>query len=178
MSESSGTDPERPGEEKRPPKPIEKVKADNEKHLKEKLEKEAKREKEKFEKDKFEKEKELKQDKNEKLEGKDIKSEKPENKDVKQENKDLKDVKPEFKEAKLENKELKPENKELKPELEKPVQEGPVDPLGGLDPKQLAQHADALEAAAQQLRHFIEKSERPDLSGGALANEPDEGDDS
>jgi hypothetical protein len=39
----------------------------------------------------------------------------------------------------------------------------------------LAQHADALEQAAQQLRHFIEEGERPDLSRGALKDEPDQG---
>ena len=93
----------------------------------------------------------------------------------------------EFKENKLENKEFKLENKELKPEAEKPLTNEGVKPdEGGVKPDEgggappvdlgvLTRHAEALEAAARNLRHFIEESERPDLSRGALGNEGDGG---
>jgi hypothetical protein len=163
-------------------KPIEKIKADNEKlfdkPLKHELEKQFKREKNEFKEGKNE----FKEHKHEKLEKNEIKEHKGD-KQEKVEKPEWKEQKDELKEFKDEIKELKPENKELikeggKSEFEKPPPgEGPIDP-GDLviSPEQLAQHADALEATARQLRHFIEQSERPDLSRGALKNEPDESD--
>ena len=40
----------------------------------------------------------------------------------------------------------------------------------------LLRHAEALEKMGRDLRHFIEQSERPDLTHGALDNEPDQQD--
>ncbi len=42
-----------------------------------------------------------------------------------------------------------------------------------LDTSELLRHAKSLEESGRQLRHFIERSLRPDLSEGALANEDD-----
>jgi len=155
---------------------------------------------EKIQKDieKFKPEKELKLEKLEfkehkpegKAEIKEIK-EKPEKHEIKdwKEKNELKEHKLEWKESAA--KELKFEfekqlPKEHKPELKEvalekpPAIEGIVQPpvgdpveSAGLSRDALSQHADALEQAARQLRHFIEQSDRPDLGGGALANEPD-----
>ena len=173
MSETSdpGAESER-GEEQTQPEQIVKIKADNEKPI-EKIK--ADNEK-KIEIKEFKLEKEFKNEKFEKNELKELKNEKLE--------KEHKEIKPEHKEGKLE-KELKveklekdkPEIKEHKPEIEKQQIEGPADPTRGVDPAVLSQHADALEEAARQLRHFIEQSERPDLSRGALKDEPDQGGD-
>jgi hypothetical protein len=86
----------------------------------------------------------------------------------------------EFKDKEV--KEFKGESKEIEKQIpEKGVKElvesgqpggGVVDPAG-LDPAALLAHADSLEETGRQLRHFIERSMRPDLSGGALQNEED-----
>jgi hypothetical protein len=165
-----GKEPD-PGADKPQPKQIEKIKADNEKPIEkikadnEKL-KDIKNEKE-FKPEKFEK-----SEKHEKNEFKELKNEKFEKNELK-EHKNEKLERKEIKEIKWEKLEIK----ERKPELEKQQVEGPVDPTGGIDPAILSQHADALEEAARQLRHFIEQGERPDLSRGALKDEPDQGGD-
>ena len=126
----------------------------------EKLEKEGKHEKfEKLEKvEKFEKP--------EKLEGKAEIKEKPE--------KFEKDEAKEHKTEKFEIKELKFE----KLEFEGPLPSAPVPGPGPVqvDRETLLRYAAALEKAGQDLRHFIEQSERPDLTHGALHNEPDDQD--
>ena len=153
MSEPSdpGAGSER-GEEEPQPKQIEKIKADNEKL------KDIKNEKE-FKNEKFEKYEKL--EKNEKYE--------------KNELKELKHDKPEKERKEFKFEKLEKEIKERKPEFEKLQIEGGIDPTKGVDPGILSRHADALEEAARQLRHFIEESERPDLSRGALKDEPDQG---
>jgi chromosome segregation ATPase len=129
-----------------------------------------------------------------------IKEHKLELKEAKNEIKEHKDAKNEFKEHKNEFKEHKNEFKEIKQELEKlpkievkevdkqvpdkppskEVVEGPLGPGGdpgpfaGVSREALEAHASALEQAAQQVRHFIEQSDRPDLGEGALRNEPDQ----
>jgi DNA repair exonuclease SbcCD ATPase subunit len=129
-----------------------------------------------------------------------IKEQKLEFKELKNEFKEHKDAKNEFKEHKNEFKEHKHEIKEIKQELEKlpkfeikevdkqvpdklpgkEVVEGPLGPGGdpgpfaGLSREALEAHAGALEQAAQQVRHFIEQADRPDLGEGALRNEPDQ----
>jgi hypothetical protein len=140
-------------------KQIEKIKADNEKLLKPDKEKlEHKEYKNEFKEYKNE-HKELKPDK-EKLE-KEHKLEKFEHKH------EIKEIKNE----KLEHKDL------IKIEIGE-TKDFEIDPGGpvSFDKSALAAQADALEEAARQLRHFIETGERPDLRGGALRNEPDEGD--
>jgi hypothetical protein len=47
-----------------------------------------------------------------------------------------------------------------------------------LDRDMLLRHAEALESMGRELRHFIERSDRPDLSRGALRDEPDQDADS
>lgn len=170
----SNPDPERDDDARKAPKQIEKVKADNEK-VPEKL---IKAENEKFIKQEI---KELKVEKRE------FKEQKLEVKELKGDKNELKEAKQEHKEFKNEHKELKVEKDEIK-EFDKPAGEkpGPAEGRGEIpdpttlpvDREALLQHADALEHAAQQLRHFIDKSERPDLSRGALQDEPDEKDDS
>jgi hypothetical protein len=100
-----------------------------------------------------------------------------------------KEHKLEWKEHKNELKEFKAEWKEHKPEIieggklifegdpKGPVEGGPIG--GGLvDPVQnrdaLLAHADALVKQGEELRHFIESSDRPDVGEGALKNEPDQ----
>ena len=68
--------------------------------------------------------------------------------------------------------------KQFPDKLDKEIAEGRpgeevVDPAVALDPAALLAHADNLEQAGRQLRHFIERSMRPDLSTGALQNEAD-----
>jgi 6-pyruvoyl-tetrahydropterin synthase len=170
----------------------EKVKLEKEHPEKVKLEKDHKEIKDKPEKEKGEKETklEIKETKFEHKEAKE-KEAKVEIKETKLEHKEVKEGKPEkekhdgkeFKaEAKIEIKEHKVEVKEFeKPVVEKGDKEiaesgpgqGGGDPALGLDPGALLAHADNLVQAGQQLRHFIETSMRPDLSGGALNNEDD-----
>jgi hypothetical protein len=113
-------------------------------------------------------------------EGKDNKEHKDQ-KDHKDHKPEFKEHKPEFKEYKLELKEhLKPEVKEIeKPQFEVPnkgwVETGPFQPP--FDPAQpgaggLEQRLAQLEAAVGQLSIFITSDLRPDLSAGALTNEP------
>jgi DNA repair exonuclease SbcCD ATPase subunit len=135
--------------------------------------------------------------KEQKLEFKEAKNDIKEHKDAKNEFKEHKD---EFKEHKNEFKEHTHEFKEIKQELEKlpkfgikevdkqipdklpgkEVVEGPLGPGGdpgpfaGVSREALEAHAGALEQAAQQVRHFIEQSDRPDLGEAALRNEPDQ----
>lgn len=158
-------DPEKPepaAEEAQLAKPIEKIKADNEKYFKAEMEK-----------------LHIKELKHEAKEHKLEKVEVKEHKIEKFEHKELKIEKLEHKEFKVEAKELKPEKekqeiKEHKPELEKPPASEGFVPQGSLgDPVQLLHHAEALEEQARQIRHFIEQSERPDLSRGALRDEAD-----
>jgi hypothetical protein len=166
-------DADQPAEEQLQ-KQIEKIKADNEKFIKSEMEKLVKPE---LKESKIE----IKEHKLEKFEIKEHKLEKPEAKEQKFE-KELKHEKFEHKEFKVESKELKHEKleiKEQKPELEKAQVEGFASPESSLpiDRESLRQHADALEETARQLRHFIEQSERPDLSRGALKDEPEQGGD-
>lgn len=139
---------------------------------------------------------EIKEGKHEKFETKEGKQEKPERKETKQEKfekSELKELHPEKikregKEAKLEKWEKleQGENKGVVPE-KPPVVEGKdfvESPLG--DDRDLIQPAlpatgledtvARLENAIAGLRHFIELRLRPDLSGGALRDEPDLGD--
>jgi hypothetical protein len=194
MSESSGSSGDQERGEREPQKQVEKVKADNEKQIeKVKADNEKQIEKVKADNEKFEEkflkgeiEKPPKQEVKEKNDFKESKNEIKEHKGEK-----------EFKHEKFEKIEHKGELKEdLKNEIEKlkrekelvkeggksefekpPASEGPVIPEEStlpIDREGLAQHADALEDAARRLRHFIDQSERPDLSRGALRNEPDE----
>jgi hypothetical protein len=164
-------------------KEIEKIKADKEHPEKVKPDKEAKLEI-KEHPEKIKPDKEAKLEIKEKPE-KEFKEGKPE-----KEKHDGKEFKAEFeKQHKLEKekhdaKEIKVElEKQHKPEFEKNVPDkggkeiAEGDPLHRgdpvLDPSVLLAHADNLQQAGQQLRHFVEQSMRPDLSGGALTNEPD-----
>jgi hypothetical protein len=162
-------------------KPIEKVKSDNEK-LKFEGEKAAKE----IEKVKADNEKPVKEklEKREKAEIKEVKLELKENKfEVKEHKGDKEKV--EVKENKLEVKEFKLEKLEredftLEPG-KPPVKEaeGPSVPeelrvSPAIDRDVLLRHAEALEAMGRELRHFIERGDRPDLSRGALRDEPDQ----
>jgi hypothetical protein len=146
----------KPEKEKLEHKEIEKVKADKEHPEKIKPEKEAKLEHKEIEKIKADKEQpeKLKREK-EKLEGKEFKAE-----------------------AKIEVRE-----KQIPEKLDKEVAEGfrpgeeVVDPAARVDLAALHAQASALEQGSRQLRHFIERSMRPDLSEGALRNEADLADD-
>lgn len=169
-SERGGDEPDRP-DPGAIGKQIEKVKADNEKFPSDKLLKPEVKEKEEFKEHKNEL-KELKPEK-----------EKPEFKEGKNE---LKEFKREKEKPEKEGKdkievEKRPFEKQViekpnikeggKSEFEKPPgSEGPI-----LDRDSLIKHAEALEESARQLRHFIDKGERPDLGGGALRDEPDQG---
>jgi hypothetical protein len=178
-------------------KPVEKFKAEKEHKEIEKI----KADKEHPEKIKAEKEhpEKVKPDKEAKLEIKEhpekIKPDKEAKLEVKEKpEKEVKEGKPE--KEKHDGKEFKAElekqpklekekhdAKELKVEFEKQVPDkggkeiAEGDPLHRgdpvLDPAVLLAHADQLQQAGQQLRHFVEQSMRPDLSGGALTNEPD-----
>ena len=158
--------PIKPGEKFN--KEIEKVKADNEKPVKEKFEK--------IEKHEF---------KENKFEIKEVKGDKEKDKDKDKE----KEVKEHFKgENKFEIKEIKIEKIEQREDLkqieQKFVKEGKENEGPGLpddrvtspvlDRQTLLRHADALESMGRELRHFIEQSDRPDLSRGALRDEPDQ----
>lgn len=150
-------------------KEIEKVKADNEKPVKEKFEKIEKRE---FKENKLE----FKENKNE------IKEIKGDKEKDKEKEKDFKENKFEIKELKIEKIE---QREDLKPAERKPVKEIKEGEVPGfeelrvsplIDRDMLMRHADALEAMGRELRHFIEASDRPDLSRGALHEEPDQQD--
>jgi hypothetical protein len=155
-------EPQPEAAEERLQKPIEKIKADNEKHLKSEMEKLVVKELKH----------EAKEHKIEKIEIKEHKLEKFEIKEHKLE-------KFEHKELKIEAKELKPEKekleiKEHKPELEKAqVIEGPLPPgPESVESREaLLRHAETLEESARQIRHFIDQGERPDLSRGALGDD-------
>jgi hypothetical protein len=135
-------------------KEIEKVKSDDEK-LPEKF---------KFEHEKFVKEIEKVKSDDEKLPEKfKIEGEKPPLTEHKA-------VKPEIKEHKIEKLEF-----EKRAEILQSPPPGAA-PAGALDRETLLRHADALESMGRELRHFIEQSERPDLSRGALHDEPDQQD--
>lgn len=138
----------------------------------------------------FKEKPEFKEGKNE------AKEHKPEFKEHKPE---FKEHKPEFKEHKLEKFE-KIEHKEFKVEFEKLpkheikelekqipdktagkdlVETGPLNPGDPVELSQAARqtlesHAGALEQSAQEIRHFIEQADRPDLGQGALKQEPDQ----
>jgi hypothetical protein len=94
-----------------------------------------------------------------KLEGKDIKSEKPEGKEIRF---DTKNPKQEIKDQ------IEKPVKELKEVKERDVTD-PGDRLGIPVEERIA----ALETAVNRLSHFIERAQRPDLSQGALQQEPD-----
>jgi hypothetical protein len=152
----------------------------------EKLEKELKVEKrEKLEKREKPERKELKvegKEKREKPEGKEVKREKlekrekPEGKELKVEGKEKRE-KPEGKELKERRKELKEVGKELKerkPEIEKrreKIEE--IRPPAFEGVPSVEDRLESLEAAVEELTHFISPELRPDLGEGALAEEYD-----
>ncbi|HEU0316143.1 MAG TPA: hypothetical protein VFR49_02370, partial [Solirubrobacteraceae bacterium] len=116
----------------------------------------------------------------EKHDGKEFKAELEKHPKLEKEKHDAKEIKVEL------EKHPKVEFEKLPKEAEKPIVEkggkevaegDPAthggDPAAGLDTATLLAHADALVASGQQLRHFIEQSQRPDLTGGALTNEAD-----
>jgi hypothetical protein len=131
---------------------------------------------EKAEKDEAKEAKDLK---GEQKEGKDEKAEKSENKELKNEKIETKPEKDE-KEGKTENK----DSKELKDLDDAKASKDRKDIMGDVPVFRSQQAAtpgrvpvedriSSLEAAVGQLRHFIEESQRPDLSRGALAGEAD-----
>jgi Subtilase family len=144
----------------------------------EKLEKEIRKElkREKFERkelksEKLEKEirKELKDQKREKIE-------KPEHKELKLEGKELKREKLEGKELKEGPKEIK----ERKPEIEKQFARERIEEIRRIPEAgpeaygtSLEERVQALEAAVENLAHFISAELRPDLGEGALSEEYD-----
>lgn len=164
----------------------EKEKTEKEKHEKnETKEHKDKQEKEKNEKEKHEKEQKEAKEHKEQKEHKDKlekheKQEKPEKEKHEKELKDHKEaakekeavkeketIKPE-KEGKLEQKELEkiqPDGKEL---VETQIPQQPGDPTN-------EQRLAAVESALAQLTHFIPENLRPDLSKGALKQEPQAG---
>ncbi len=87
--------------------------------------------------------------------------------------KEFKVEKYEIKEYKHEIKEFKHESKEVEklPFETKQFSDGPYNPVQGGDP--YAQRLAVLEATVAQLVHFIPAELRPDLSQGALKQEPD-----
>lgn len=182
MSEQGGStpEPEQRQEESREPKPIEKFKADNEKFPEkakfeqEKLKPEGEKlgkgeiekiksdhEKAKFEQEKFKPEAE-------KLPKGEIEKVKPDKE--KAELKEHKIEKLEVKEQKLDFEKPTVPEKGIKEAEQVPSGPGPLP----IDRETLIRHAEALESMGRELRHFIEQSERPDLSRGALRNEPDQ----
>jgi len=163
--------PEKEKREKEKAEKFEKVeKPEKEKREKEKLEKLEKREKlEKPEKEKREKEKIEKVEKREKPEKPEKEKrelEKPELK-LEGEKLELRD-KPDFK--------FETEKAQTFDKFEPEGGPGPFDPGSplGATPGLEARLA-RLEAALAQLTHFIDPEQRPDLSGGALGQEPDVG---
>jgi hypothetical protein len=201
MSEpGSRPGPDDPQDSAREPKPFEKVKSDEEKSpekLKiegEKIIKEIEKVKSDNEKlaEKIKPEKEVKLEKLEFKEHKHEKLEKPEKEKPEKEKPEKEKIEKPEKEQKFEKLELKEhkfEIKEHKPELEKPPASEvfkqdetsqPPQSAGAppIDRDALMRHAEALESMGRELRHFIERSERPDLSHGALHNEPDQQDES
>ncbi|MET0340203.1 MAG: hypothetical protein ABW252_04345 [Polyangiales bacterium] len=124
--------------------------------------------------------KELKAEKIEKLERKELKIEKAEHKELKNEKVEIKELKLE-KVEKLEHKEIaklehgeKPGFKEKDgKELKESGYEGPGWPGGPGDPGPIVGRLAALEQAVASLGHFIAAGQRPDLTRGALTSEPD-----
>jgi hypothetical protein len=169
--------PEGPQQERPAPPPVDKVKSDAEK-LPEKLKPEGEKLPEKI---KFEQEKPVEKIKSD--------HEKPVEK-VKSDGEKLPEkLKPEGEKLpeKIKFEQEKPVEK-IKSDHEKPVEKAAA-PEGGvadagllaagqpdrpLDVEALGRYAEALEGMARELRHFIEQHERPDLSRGALADEPDQ----
>jgi hypothetical protein len=154
-------------------KPIEKFKADDEKPIEKfKPEKEHKLEVKEIEKVKSDKEHPEKV-KSDKEHPEKVKSDKEHPEKVKRE-KEKQDGK-EFKaEAKIEIREKQVPEKRDKEVAEVVDPAAQVfDPAVGLDPATLLAHADSLMESGRRLRHFIESSQRPDLSEGALRNEED-----
>jgi hypothetical protein len=88
---------------------------------------------------------------------------------------EIKEVKHEIKEIKHEIKEFKNELKEFKLEKEFKVEKYEYETLpGSTDPGgPVEQRLASLEAAVTQLLHFIPENLRPDLTQGALKQEPD-----
>jgi len=109
----------------------------------------------------------------EKIEIKDHKLEKVERKEFK-EFKLEKLEKVEIKEFKVEKSEIKDLEKPPKEFIEKPAKEIAEKPgeRGG-DPAEMEARIAQLEATVQGLTHFITSGQRPDLSRGALTDEPD-----
>lgn len=119
--------------------------------------------------------KEFKIEKIEKVEGKDLKDHKLE----KVEHKEIKDIKEhklekheikDIKEAQLEK--LPIEHKNFKPEVDVKNLSAELPPFPTPEVP-IEQRLSGLEASVNQLAHFIERSMRPDLSQGALRNEPE-----
>jgi hypothetical protein len=179
-------DKEQPEKLKPEKEQIEKVKADKEQPEKLKPEKEHKAEGKEFEKaskefEKVKSDKEFEKVKADKEQPEKLKPEKEHKGEVK-EFKELEKIKSdkEFEKVKS-DKELVRE-KQFPEKLDKEIAEGRpgdevINPAAALDPAALLAHADSLEQAGRQLRHFIERSMRPDLSTGALQNEADLTDD-
>jgi hypothetical protein len=170
-------------------KPVEKFKADDEKPIEKlKPEKEHKLEIKEIEKLKPEKEhklevKEIEKVKADKEQPEKVKADKEQPEKVKADKEQPEKIKRE--KEKQDGKEFKAEakieipEKQIPEKLDKEVAEfvdpaAPVgDPAVALDPATLLAHADSLMESGRRLRHFIERSQRPDLSEGALRNEED-----
>jgi hypothetical protein len=173
----SPTPPRRPPEDAEPP--IDKVKRDDEKapeQFKNKEFEKVKADKEQPEKVKADKEQPEKF-KPEKEQPEKLKPEKEHKGEVK-EFKELEKIKSDKEFEKVKSDKEAVREKQFLEKTDKEVAEGgPIDevinPAAALDPAALLAHADSLEQAGRQLRHFIERSMRPDLSTGALQNEAD-----
>jgi hypothetical protein len=160
----------------------EKLKPEKEQPEKLKPEKEFKAEGKEFEKagkelEKVKSDKEFEKVKNDKEQPEKLKPEKEHKGEVK-EFKELEKIKSDKEFEKLKSdKELVREKQFLEKTDKEVAEGGPIDevinPAAALDPAALLAHADSLEQAGRQLRHFIERSMRPDLSTGALQNEAD-----
>ena len=166
----------------------------HDKEGKEKHDKEAgkeKHDKEKQEKEKHEKEKQDKDGKNEKLEKEKHDKEAGKEKHDKEKH-DKEGIKDKHDKEGIKDKHDKERGKDFAKEKDKleqleklpdipgkTVAEGPpgFDPAtAGIDADTLLAHAASLEETVRQLRHFIEQSQRPDLTEGALRDEPDQQD--
>lgn len=115
-------------------------------------------------------------------ESKELKDKDKEHKEIKE--KDFKEIKE--KELKEKDKELKEKDKDFKEFKEKDKDKDVFEKIADHDPKgvvennqppfnpgdPLSRRLAQLEAVVSELAHFIERQHRPDLSGGALRNEP------